>query len=56
MKAHPAFGARIAPDAALLIVDMISPFDFEGADRLLGPALRAARRIHALRARFERAG
>ena len=51
-----SFGTAIRPDAALLVMDMINPFDFEGADRLRGPALRAARNILALRARFDRAG
>ena len=50
-----AFGRRIGKDAALLIVDMVNPFDFEGAERLRGPALRAARQIAKLRARFDRA-
>jgi hypothetical protein len=50
------FGAGIGAEAALLIVDMINPFDFAGADALLGPALRAARNIRGLRNRFDRAG
>ena len=51
-----AFGARIGADAALLIVDMVNPFDFDGAEALLGPALRAAKCIRVLRDRFDRAG
>jgi len=50
------FGTGIAADAALLIVDMVNPFDFDGADELRGPALRAARSILKLRDRFDRAG
>ena len=50
------FGTGIAADAALLVVDMVNPFDFDGADALRGPALRAARNIRALRERFDRAG
>ena len=51
-----AFGTGIRADAALLIVDMVNPFDFDGAQALLAPALRAARCIRALRDRFDRAG
>jgi nicotinamidase-related amidase len=50
------FGAGIAADAALLIIDMINPFDFAGANTLMAPALRAARNIRALRDRFDRIG
>ena len=39
--------------AALLIVDMINPFDFEGASRLLRDALPAAKRIARLKARLK---
>src|SRR6188768_1133765 len=49
------FKKRIGPSTALLIVDMVNPFDFEGADALVGPALRAARQIRKLRDRFDRA-
>jgi nicotinamidase-related amidase len=49
------FGTGIAPDAGLLIIDMISPFDFEGAESLRRPAERAARVIRQLRDRFDRA-
>jgi len=38
--------------SALLIIDMINAFDFEGAGRLLPRALRAARAIVALKARM----
>jgi nicotinamidase-related amidase len=51
----PSFGSAIRPDAALLVMDMVNPFDFDGAERLRGPALRAAKNIFALRARFDRA-
>ena len=55
MAKNPAtFDPRIRPSTALLIVDMINPFDFEGADALLTPALRAAKKILALRDRFDR--
>lgn len=37
---------------ALLVIDMISLMDFPGANRMAGPALAAARRIHALRRAF----
>src|SRR6187549_2684451 len=50
------FGTAIRADAALLVVDMVNPFDFDGAQALLGPALRAAKCIRALRDRFDRAG
>jgi nicotinamidase-related amidase len=48
-------GAALGKDSALLIVDMVNPFDFEGAEALLGPARRAARNIRVLRDRFDRA-
>jgi len=48
-----------APDdaqSALLIIDMINAFEFEGARGMLGRALAAARAIRALKARARRAG
>jgi nicotinamidase-related amidase len=48
-----------APDdarAALLIIDMINAFDFEGARRMLGRARAAARAIRALKRRAKSAG
>ena len=48
-----------APDdarAALLIIDMINAFDFEGARRMLGRARAAARAIRALKRRAKPAG
>jgi nicotinamidase-related amidase len=36
---------------ALLLIDVVNPLDFEGADRLLPQALDAARHIAALKAR-----
>lgn len=48
-----------APDdcaAALLVIDMISGFEFEGGDRLLAHALPTARRIARLVARAREAG
>ena len=41
---------------ALLVIDMIGMFDFPGADRLAQPAVRAARAIRTLRARFHEQG
>lgn len=43
-------------DVALLLLDVINAMDFEGAERLLGPALEAAPRIAALKARARAAG
>jgi nicotinamidase-related amidase len=48
-----------APDespVALLIIDMINAFDFEGAQRMLPRALAAARAIAALKRRAHSAG
>jgi nicotinamidase-related amidase len=48
-----------APDdspVALLIIDMINAFDFQGADAMLPRALAAARCIAALKSRARRAG
>lgn len=48
-----------APDespVALLVIDMINAFDFEGADRMLPRALAAAKAIAALKARAGAAG
>jgi len=48
-----------APDdspVALLIIDMINAFDFQGADRMLPRALAAARCIADLRRRARQAG
>jgi len=44
------------PISALLIVDMINLFDFEGGARLAKDAARIAPRIARLKARFSRAG
>jgi len=41
---------------ALLIIDMINAFDFEGAEGMLDRALAAARAIRALKARAKAAG
>ena len=38
----------------LLLIDFINPFDFAGADRLVGPALQAARVTCALKERLAR--
>ena len=42
--------------AALLVVDVINPFDFAGASRLLGAAERIAEAVLRARAAFDRAG
>jgi nicotinamidase-related amidase len=42
--------------AALIIIDMINSFDFEGAAGMLGRALGAARAIRTLKLRAKRAG
>jgi nicotinamidase-related amidase len=41
---------------ALLILDMISKFDFPDGDRLVGPAVRAAMHVAELKRRARRAG
>jgi nicotinamidase-related amidase len=52
---NPAVGVRIdpvsSPKTALLILDLISEFKFEGAQRLLRPATRLAPRIAHLKCR-----
>src|SRR5436305_9486166 len=48
-----------APDThpvALLLIDVINDLEFDGGEKLLAPALAAARRIAALSARARRAG
>ena len=51
-KNHDLHGnAPDACDAALLLVDVINDLEFPEGRRLLGPALRAAKRIAALKAR-----
>lgn len=48
-----------APDesrVALLVIDMINAFDFEGAERMLSRALEAAKAIAALKERASAAG
>lgn len=42
---------RLPPGSALLLIDVVNPFDFESADRLLRHALPVARRIEALKRR-----
>lgn len=44
------------PVSALLIIDMINLFDFEGGGRLAREAARVAPRIARLKARFRQAG
>jgi nicotinamidase-related amidase len=43
-------------DVAVLLIDVINDLEFEGAERLLPPALTAADRLAALAARARRAG
>ena len=45
-----------APASAVLLIDVVNPFDFEGASDLLRHALPAARRIAALRKRARASG
>jgi len=42
--------------AAHLLIDLVNPFDFDGAERLFPHALAAARRIAALKHRLRAAG
>ena len=44
------------PISALLIIDMINLFDFDGGRRLAKEAARIAPRIARLKARFSRVG
>jgi nicotinamidase-related amidase len=48
--------ARLSPRSALLLIDVVNPFDFPGAGRLLESALPAAARIRARKSRAARAG
>lgn len=43
-------------DAALLLIDVINDLEFDGGKALLAPALRAAKRIRALKTRARAAG
>jgi nicotinamidase-related amidase len=43
-------------DTALLVLDMMNRFDFEGGDRLVKAARAIVPRIETLRARFDAAG
>jgi nicotinamidase-related amidase len=56
-KNHDLHGS--APDTcegALLLIDVINDLEFEGGRALLAPALRAARKIRALKTRARAAG
>jgi nicotinamidase-related amidase len=60
-RAHPTAARRagsllMASSLALLLIDVVNPLDFEGADRLLPQALDAARGIAALKTRARAAG
>jgi len=46
---------RLPPESALLLIDVVNPFDFPGAGRLLRRATPAAARIAALKQRAARA-
>ncbi|WP_460812252.1 cysteine hydrolase family protein [Luteimonas pelagia] len=45
-----------APPGALLILDIVNPLDFPGAERLLAQAIPAARRLARLKARLQARG
>jgi nicotinamidase-related amidase len=55
-SADPIAHGPAAGATALLIVDMISPMDFEGGAELMNAALAAADRVLALRAEADRLG
>lgn len=58
-RALPALGARTVPTtsrAALLLIDVVNPLDFAGADALLRRALPMAHRIAALKQRARALG
>lgn len=48
-------GDRESP-VALLLIDLINPFDYPGAEELLDPTRDIVRPVHALRQRFRDAG
>jgi len=54
-RAKHAPSTTVPASAALLLVDVVNPFDFEGSDRLLSNALPIARNIGALKRRARRA-
>jgi len=54
-RAKRARPTTVPSSAALLLVDVVNPFDFEGSDRLLSHALPIARSIAALKRRARRA-
>lgn len=59
MRAFPALGARTVSATsrtALLLIDVVNPLDFPGADALLRRALPMARRIAALKVRARALG
>lgn len=56
MAAAPRAGRLAASSAALLLVDLVNPLDFDGAGDLLRHALPAARAIAALKRRTQAAG
>jgi nicotinamidase-related amidase len=56
MEVQPRDHLSSPSPVALLLVDLVNPMDFEGAEALLPPALRAARAIAALKRRTRDAG
>lgn len=57
LDSHDPYGCVAErSETALLLIDVINPFDFPEAGRLLRFALPAARRIAALKARLQAAG
>jgi nicotinamidase-related amidase len=52
----PPSTSRLPPESALLLIDVVNPFDFPGAERLLRRAAPAAAHIAALKQRAVRAG
>lgn len=56
MAVHPREQPLRRSPAALLLVDLVNPMDFDGADALLPPALAAARAIATLKRRTRAAG
>src|SRR3954469_11570635 len=52
----PLADRSAAGGVALLVIDMISTWDFEGAEKIVAPAVAIAPRIGALKRRCVRAG
>ena len=56
MTASAAQRADRRHETAHLLIDVVNPFDFDGAEDLYPPALAAAQRIAALKRRLDAAG